>query len=242
MEASELVDLYAAVVDETYLEERAGRELTFRRHLDHLESRVSIDGPRRLLDIGCHIGVFLEEAEARGWEAWGVEPSRWAVEQARARSLQVIQGTLADAALPDGYFDVATLWDVIEHLPDPMRELRRVAGLLRPGGWVCIHTIDVGSFFARVMGRRWPWLMEMHVYYFSRDTLAAMLERANFRVIETSARGRVLRLSYILSRLTPYSATLAGTLRRGVDALGLAHYPVPVNFGDLFTIYARKEW
>lgn len=239
--ADDLIDGYAAVVDETYLEERSGREVTFRRHLDHLESRVSIAERKRLLDIGCHVGIFLEEAQARGWDAWGVEPSRWAVEQAQARNLQVIQGTLTEAAFPDERFDVVTLWDVIEHLPDPMGELRRIARIVRSGGWVCVHTMDIESLFARVMGERWPWLMEMHLYYFSRDTLTAMLRRAGFRMVEAGARGRTLRLGYVASRLAPYSATVASTIGRTVKALGLACRPIPINLGDLFTVYARKE-
>lgn len=239
--ADDLLDRYAAVVDETYLEERKGRELTFRHHLDHLESRISINGRKRLLDIGCHIGIFLEEAEAHGWDAWGVEPSRWAVEEARARGLRVVQGTLADAGFPDEHFDMVTLWDVIEHLADPMSELRRVARVVRPDGWICIHTMDVESVFARVMGERWPWLMEMHLYYFSRGTLAAMLRRAGFRVIEAEARGRMLRLGYLASRLAPYSAGLAQIMERTTELLGLVRRPIPINLGDLFTVYARKE-
>ncbi len=240
-DADALIDSYSAVVDPVYLEERLGREITFRRYLDHLDARVSLDGQKRLLDVGCHIGIFVEEARARGWDAWGVEPSRWAVAQAKARNLQVLQGTLADAPFPPDYFDVVTLWDVIEHLSDPMEELRRIARVIRPGGWLCVHTMDVESFFARIMGRRWPWLMEMHLYYFSRNTLAAMLQRAGFRVIEVNARGRVLRLDYVASRLMPYSSRLAGVVRGVIQALGLAGRPIPVNFGDLITAYACKE-
>jgi 2-polyprenyl-3-methyl-5-hydroxy-6-metoxy-1,4-benzoquinol methylase len=235
------MDSYTAIVDSTYLDEREGRQMTFRRRLDHMDSRVAGNGRGRLLDVGCHIGIFLEEAGARGWDAWGVEPSQWAVAQAKARNLQVVQGTLAEVAFPPDHFDVVTLWDVIEHLPDPMRELRRIARMVRPGGWVCIHTMDVESLFARVMGKRWPWLMEMHLYYFSRSTLRAMLQRAGFRVIEAAAHGRVLRLEYLVSRLVPYSGGLAGVTSNVVQALGLASWLIPVNFGDLFTAYARKE-
>lgn len=238
--ADDVIDSYTAVVDQVYVEEREGRELTFRRHLDHLESQLSINGRGRLLDVGCHVGVFLEEAQARGWDAWGVEPSEWAVAQAREHDLQVIQGTLEDAEFPDDHFDLVTLWDVIEHLSDPMGELRQIARIVRPGGWICIHTMDVGSLFARLTGERWPWLMEMHLYYFSRDTLAAMLRRAGFQVVETSARGRVLRLGYVVSRLVPYSTAVADAMHWVARALGLACLPVPINFGDLFTVYACR--
>ncbi len=235
-----LLAAYTAVEDPTYVAERQGRELTFQRHLDHLGPYVEIQHSPRLLDVGCHIGVFVELAQARGWEAWGIEPSRWAVEQGRRRQLNIIQGTVSDAPFPDGYFDVVTLWDVIEHLADPLGDMRQVNRLLRPGGLVCIHTMDVESWFARLMGRRWPWLMEMHLYYFSRSTLAALVQRAGFQVVDCCARGRVLRLGYVVSHLKPYSRPLARVLEWGMQRLEMAHLPVPLNFGDLITLYARK--
>ena len=71
-------------------------------------------GRRRLLDVGCHIGVFLELAAARGWAAQGIEPSGWACAVARDRGLDVRCSTLRDAALPAAAFDVVTMWDVID--------------------------------------------------------------------------------------------------------------------------------
>jgi SAM-dependent methyltransferase len=231
---------YIEVVDELYLAERDGRVLTFQRHLEPIEAMLGPGDGRRLLDVGCHIGVFVEIASARGWNAWGVEPSRWAAEQARARGLQVVTGTLSDAGFEAGSFDVVTLWDVIEHLTDPASELRQIWQLLRPGGLIAVHTMDIESLLARLLGARWPWLMEMHLYYFSPATLSALLKRVNFQVISQRRQGRYLRLGYLASRLTPYSSTVARGLGNLFDQLGLSGQPVPINLGDLFTMYGRK--
>ncbi len=239
-EANALLDAYAAVVDQTYAEEREGRVLTFRRHLEPLERVTGPANGRRLLDVGCHIGVFLEIAAARGWDAWGVEPSRWAAEQARHRGFNVKTGTLAQAGFADHSFDVVTLWDVIEHLSDPRGELERVNRVLKPGGLVCIHTMDIESPFARLMGRRWPWLMEMHLYYFSRATLSALLAKTGFEVIQSQTQGRFLRLGYLMSRLEAFSSTVSRLLVGVVRSVGAAELAVPINLGDLFTTYARK--
>ena len=115
-------DSYSVVEDPTYVDEREGRVLTFSRNLTPFERCVPADSKtRRLLDVGCHIGVMVELAQQRGWEAWGVEPSTWASEQARARGLHVVTGTLDGAEIPADYFDVVTMWDVIEHFTDPVR-------------------------------------------------------------------------------------------------------------------------
>ncbi|MBI5029997.1 MAG: class I SAM-dependent methyltransferase [Chloroflexi bacterium] len=232
---------YSAVEDPTYVEEREGRVLTFSRNLAPFEKLVSANsGTRRLLDVGCHIGVMVELAQASGWEAWGVEPSTWASEQARARGLHVITGTLSDTAVPENYFDVVTLWDVVEHLTDPAAELCNVHRILKPGGIFAIHTIDIESWFARLMGARWPWLMEMHLYYFSPRTLGKMLEQNGYEVISSSAQGRFLRLGYFITRIEPYSKPLYRLLRTISDKLNWSNVAIPVNFGDLFTLYARK--
>lgn len=232
---------YSVVEDPTYVEEREGRVLTFQRNLQPFESLVAENSnTRRLLDVGCHVGVMVELAQARGWEAWGIEPSTWAAEQARARGLRVITATLADAGLADDYFDVVTMWDVIEHLTDPAAELRHVHRVLKPGGIFAIHTIDIESLFARLMGKRWPWLMEMHLYYFSPRTLGKLLGRTGFQVIRSSVQGRFVRLGYLATRIEPYSKPLYRALVAGITRLNLGAVAIPVNFGDLFTMYARK--
>ncbi len=238
--AAEIAEAYRAVEDPLYMLEREGRVLTFERHLRPIEALAGPGQGRRLLDVGCHIGVFLEIAGAHGWEAWGVEPSRWAVEIARAKGLRVIEGTLREAAFPDAWFDVVTMWDVIEHLSDPMGELREVYRILKPGGWAVIHTMDIESPFARLLGARWPWLMEMHLYYFSRRTLRRMLERAGFQVVRTAAEGRYLRLGYLATRVRALFPRLGALLVELVRRARWEGRAVYINLGDLFTAYARK--
>lgn len=234
-------DNYSVVEDPTYVEEREGRVLTFNRNLKPLETLIGPDsGTQRLLDVGCHIGVMVELAQQRGWDAWGVEPSTWAAEQARARGLHVITGTLDSAEIPSDYFDVVTMWDVIEHLTDPAAELSNVHRVLKPGGVFAIHTIDIESWFARMMGKRWPWLMEMHLYYFSPRTLRKMLEKTGYQVIHSSAQGRFLRLGYFTTRIEPYSKPIYRALNAIIERMNWGGVAIPVNFGDLFTLYARK--
>ncbi len=240
-ESNVVRDSYSVVEDPTYVEEREGRVLTFSRNLKPFESLVAPNSStRRLLDVGCHIGVMVELAQQRGWEAWGVEPSTWASEQARARGLHVITGTLDSAEVPADYFDVVTMWDVIEHLTDPAAELRNVRRVLKPGGIFAIHTIDIESWFARLMGNRWPWLMEMHLYYFSPRTLGKMLEQTGYQVIHSSAQGRFLRLGYFATRIEPYSKLIYRALNTIITRMNWGGVAIPVNFGDLFTLYARK--
>lgn len=236
-EPSDLVQAYQEVADERYEEEASGRVETFRRALADLARYAA---PGRLLDVGCHTGIFLDVARRAGWQTWGVEPSRWSAERARARGLEVIHGTLADARLPAEFFDVVTMWDVIEHLAEPYEELVRARTLLRPGGLLALSTMNVEAWFPRLLGRRWPWYMQMHLYYFTPRTLQRMLERAGFEMVATSPHKRVVRLAYLVSRLEAYCRPVARLLERAVERAGLADRLVTVDLGDIFVAYARR--
>ena len=236
----EVLERYRDVEDPLYFEERQGRVITFENHLRPLHQLVGPPAGRKLLDIGAHIGIFVEIAKKAGWQATGLEPSRWSVKTARELGTELIEGTLASANLPADTFDVVTLWDVIEHLSDPLAELEHVFRVLKPGGWVVIHTMNIESLFARLMGRKWPWFMEMHLYYFSEQTLHLLLGAAKFQWKLTQAQGRYLRLGYLVSRLQPYTHHLASTLDKLIRTVHLESMPVAINLGDLITVYAQK--
>ncbi len=238
--ADELLAAYTAVKDNTYVAERMGRELTFRKHLQVMEKFTGPASGRTLLDVGAYIGVFVEVALAHGWQACGVEPSAWGAGVAQANGLPVLHGTLDHAELRPMSFDAITMWDVIEHLADPAGEVAKANRLLRPGGWIVVHTMDIGSLAARLMGPRWPWLMDMHIQYFSQRTLAEMLRQQGFDVVWSGAQGRYLRLNYVASRLGGLNRHVGAVAARLVHGLRLGGTAVPVNFGDLFTVYARR--
>ncbi len=239
----EILETYQAVEDPLYIEEREGRVLTFERHLKPLERITGPPAGRLLLDVGCYTGVFVEIAMEHGWDAWGVEPSRWAVQQAQTRGLHVVQGTLDTLPLPQAYFDVITMWDVIEHLANPRGTVEQAWRLLKTGGLLVIHTIDIDSLFARMLDDRWPWLMEMHIYYFSRRTLGRLLESTGFVLHSARPQGRYLRMGYLMSRVAALLPPVGRPAEWLVDRLGLRRLMVPINLGDLFTAYAiKREW
>jgi SAM-dependent methyltransferase len=156
--------------------------------LRHLPPRVPRSG--RLLDVGCAAGFFLAEARAF-YDVQGVELSRWSSDYARSRlGLPVITGTLPEAGLGADCFDVVTLWDVIEHVPDPVPLLAEAARVLKPGGRLVLTTGDWGSAYAQRRGADWhlmtpPW----HLTMFSRDTLARAAQRAGLKVVAWRSEG-----------------------------------------------------
>ena len=233
-----VVENYGDVEDQGYIEEEQGRFETFAENLKIIQ-RYRPDG--HLLDVGCHVGTFLTIAEQAGYEVAGVEPSRWGSEIARTRINGPVRcGAIEDAPLPEGGYDVITLWDVIEHLPDPALDIRAIYSALRPGGIFAVSTMDIEALFARVTGKRWPWYMQMHLVYFSRQTLPEMLRREGFQICEVSTHVRRVRLSYLASRLDAYAPAVGRIASRVLKRVGLGERTVGVSFGDIFTVIAKK--
>lgn len=171
---------YADTVKDTAVDVEAN----YARWLPFLAAMDASRKSNRILDVGCATGEFLLAAQARGWEVYGVETSPIAAEQARRLTGgKVHAGTLDTAEFPDGYFDVVTLWDVIEHLQDPRAYLERVGRLLRSGGILSITTPNIRSIAFRLLGPSWiPIGPNDHLYYFAPRTLARLLAECGFSI------------------------------------------------------------
>jgi 2-polyprenyl-3-methyl-5-hydroxy-6-metoxy-1,4-benzoquinol methylase len=140
---------------------------------------------RRLLDVGCATGDFLTFARERGWDVHGVELVDVAASFCRdVLDLPVITGDLLAAGYPTGYFDVVTLWNVLEHLYDPAATLLEIRRILRPEGLLVLAAPEVNSLDARIFGPAWVgYDVPRHLYTFSRATLARLLAQNGFRVV-----------------------------------------------------------
>lgn len=133
----------------------------------------------KFLDIGCSAGFILEAARMVGFEPYGVELCPQGVKYAREElNLQVFAGYLEDASFPDNFFDVITMYNLLEHVPDPAKLLREICRILKENGLVEIWTPNVGHRRAKRMGVNWPNFIPEHLIYYSLETLKRMLEKA----------------------------------------------------------------
>jgi len=142
-------------------------------------------GEGRLLDVGCGPGGNLNNLQEQGWDVYGIELSEAAV--ARARAVvgdRVHCGTLATAPFEEESFDVIFMSHSLEHVFDPVQELRRVRKLLKAEGRLIIAVPNVDSLEAKLFSRWWiHWDPPRHLYHFSKKTLIRLLEQAGFHVL-----------------------------------------------------------
>lgn len=159
----------------------------FERLLDKIE-RFKPQGV--LLDVGAGVGILLHVAGRRGFITRGVEVSEWASAYARdERKLDVVAGTLEEAAFPDSHFDVIVINHVLEHVPDPLSLLREARRILKDDGVIVAGVPNIGSIMAGILRERWPSLRpEEHIWHFSPITLRRLIRKAGFREVHFEAR------------------------------------------------------
>lgn len=225
-----------------YERDRYCIQKTADRRLDVIEQHHLRRG--RLLDVGCALGFFVEAAQRRGWDAEGIDISAHAVRYAVEKlGVKARAGLLETAGFEAESFDVLTMWDVVEHFTDPLGQLRYCHTLLREDGLIALSTPDVGSLVAKVTGARWMGykLAQEHLYYFSRDTICAMLDKAGFDVLDTRQIGKDVALEFFARRLRMYAPPLATVTGAVIERLGLGRASVYVNPRDIVMVVARKR-
>lgn len=156
----------------------------------------------KVLDLGCGTGDTLLLLQALGWDVYGMEMDKRAVERAHKRGLKNIRlGTFEDLSyFKNNSFDAVRLYHVIEHLPDPQLCFRLLYHALKNGGELIIGTPNISSIVARLFGTYWYNLdSPRHLFLFNPKTLRKMAEDAGFTVRSLeycSAGGLVGSLQY----------------------------------------------
>lgn len=169
----------------------------------------------RLLDVGCNIGVLVDEAVRAGFAASGIDPDRAAVAFGRDRFNCDLQNRNLQS-LPAGSFDIVMLEQTLEHVPAPAALLAEVRRVLAPGGIAVVSVPHYRGLVARVAGAAWyGWWPHEHIWHFTVPALRQLLTQSGLAVAGLhyarlhhernwrSCRGMVVALADALAALVP---------------------------------------
>jgi SAM-dependent methyltransferase len=237
-----IIEGYAAAEDETFVAQNEGRVRGFQKTLGAVLRRKGMRNGSGLkyLDIGCAGGASLVAAKSLGFEPVGVEPSRWMADYGRRTyGVEIHDGILERGMFPPSSFDFVTMWDVLEHVPEPGAVLRLVHELLTPNGAFVLTYPDFKGVMSRILGDRWPFWLSVHLLYYDRKTISRQLAACEFQTDAFMPFWPVLELGYILERAAVYVPP-AGWLRSLARTAGLDRVRVPFNMSQTVVI-ARKS-
>ncbi len=215
-----LPEFLSDAYDEDYY--RIWYEQQFRQRVKLWEKRMRVVKKfcrsGRLLDVGTGDGLFLKIASSSNFEISGTEISPAAVKAAKdLYGLNIHLTEIEDSDFEKDYFDVVTLWHVIEHVQAPLLVFKAAHKLLKPGGVIIVATPNLDKYLSRFIYRllhRQPYPFysprgEQHLFHFTQDTLERMINRAGFRTVSKGADFASVRLKF---KMIEYAAFLLSIL------------------------------
>jgi len=232
--------LYQDVVDHEYIKNIEARYLTNNK-IVHTHGSYFRD--KDVLEIGSYYGAFLEEVRKVAKSYTGVEPSRHACQYVKGKypEVDVFNGHTEELKNLENFkekkFDTIVLFDVIEHVPNPIKTLRELNYFLREGGTIIFSTINIESTFSIAMGPKWPWFMDMHYYYFSDRGYVDMLHRSGYTLKKHLHFPYYVYFSYLLRKVL--SLIWGGSSYQFFEGKFL--FPVKIKLGDTVMIIGKKE-
>jgi 2-polyprenyl-3-methyl-5-hydroxy-6-metoxy-1,4-benzoquinol methylase len=226
-----------------YLADKKVAQDNFKLRLKTLRKFLDPERHKRLLEVGCAYGFFLDVARGRFEVLKGIDVTAEGTAYARNElGLDVVTGDFLTHDFKSRKFDVVCMWDTIEHLSDPAGYLAKISSdMVDKGALVAITTGDVGNLNARIKKNKWRIMnAPTHVHYFSRETLGRLLDKNGFDVIYDSHCGFYRSIGMALHRIL--LAHKKG--KRFCDILhksGLDGLQFYLNLYDIMYIIARKR-
>jgi len=173
----ELIKHYDGYSREDYLS-----PITVKRYNELLDEFEVYRETGKLLDVGCGIGYFLDEAKKRGWDVHGTEYTDKAIAICKAKGINMKQGKLDPALYKEGMFDIVTSFEVIEHINNPQEEVQNIRTLLRSGGLFYVTTPNFNAIERYLLKEKYNVIQyPEHLSYYTKKTLHYLLSHNGFR-------------------------------------------------------------
>ena len=245
-EMEDIYEHYSSVfMHEIYLKTQNAQISDFTQKVESIEKFAPRKG--KLLDIGCGYGFFLEAARRGNWEVYGIDISKHAADYAQNKfSLNVSHGTIEDARFPECFFDVITMWDLIEHLNDPRDFIQKVRQYVKQNGLIVIKTPNqdslythLGDLIYKISAAKilFPILSQYgysHLYRFSPMTIKSLLEQEGFRVFKTIKENSNLKI------LTQQHKNYAEKLHMKTLLYLISFFAEVLQMQNQIIVYAKK--
>jgi SAM-dependent methyltransferase len=226
-----------------YFDYEGDRQAEKKNMLQYLNGITQFKNQGRLLDVGCATGLFMLEAQKKNFKVNGIDVSKYAIDIAKQRfGKNVTQTSFEKANIRKNTYDVITLFDVIEHVSDPRKVLKKIKNILNENGLLVINTGDTDSLMAKLQGKNWHFFIPpQHFFYFSQRNLTTLLVELGFKVVRVDRKGKWITLRYLFhlarqieqSPLSRFGFSLFAKIAPG-------KIPLYLNLFDNITLYAIK--
>lgn len=193
----------------------------------------------KILDAGCASGDFIFSAK-KDFDMWGLDISEYAIAQAKNKNPELAArlhaGLVEQQPYEDRFFDGIVMWDVIEHIWDPLDTCEKLFRYLRPNGYLFLSTPNKGALTARLMGKYWAFMTPPeHLGFFDKKTIHFLFEKKiNGKVVHLKTKGKRANVGFLFYKLKRiFPRLIPGFLIRLFQTQLLRKLSVYVPTGDV---------
>ena len=230
---------YTHVVDQAYLDQIEFKKKTFSLFFQKIKN--FLDKDKKVLEIGSYYGILGNLIKPNVKEYQGLELSSHAASYAKKNfDLDIIEYHLEDYLEKDNKYDLIIMTDVIEHLDTPSKVLDLIEKNLLPGGKLILSTFNFDSLFSKIMGRRYPWIIPMHKYYFSNETLKNALKKSNLNLFEIKNDTRLISIEYLFQKFNVLFPPFKYLSKFLLKFNFVKNLTIKINMHDLKIYYCEK--
>ena len=233
---------YAENEDETHILQDKLRYITFKKSIKKIIRLLKIKEieNKKFLDIGSASGICLKAIKDLGFQEEGYEPSKWMVNYGRNKyQVNLKSGTINNVNINNKY-DLISFWDVLEHVTDLNETLIKIKALSKNQTILIINVPNIDSLVCKLMKTKWPFYLNVHLYYFNRNTIESILNKYDYSLIENFSHWQFLELGYLIRRAKKYFG-LFSILEKAINLLKLSSLPVPYNLGQTTFIFQKND-
>ena len=202
-------DLYAYYDKRSdYTKDQVYSHLTKQSYIKVLGLLKAYGAGQSILDVGCGNGSFVDIAMENGYKVRGIDLSQSAIKVGLKFNLPVENMDFLSSEIENSSFDVITMFEVIEHLPEPVKFLKKAELVVRPGGIVYLTTPNFNSIERRIFGKSWNIFHREHLTYFTPGTLrGAITNNTGLEILYVETRNISGELISFLTHLLPSSSS-----------------------------------
>ena len=174
-----ITDSYEANIDETHVSQDKSRIKTFTKSLKKIIKTLNINDLKNkyFLDIGSASGACLKSIKDLGFKEKGYELSKWMTEYGKKNyDVDINQGSISNIN-ENEKFDLISFWDVLEHVTELDKTLKKVEKISKINTILIINVPDIESLSCKVMRDNWPFYLNVHLYYFNKKTIKIILKK-----------------------------------------------------------------
>ena len=227
--------------DEKHISQDSMRYITFEKSIDKIIKKIKVFEIKNktFLDIGSASGVFLKVIKNKGFEESGFEPSNWMVNFGREKyNVNIKQGFINDAKAIK--YDYISFWDVLEHVTDLQATLEKIDKFSKKNTYLIVNVPDIDSYAAKLMKFKWPFYLNVHLYYFKKKTLENIFNKFNFELVVNFPHWQYMELGYILDRASHYYSFFS-KIKNIINFLKISKIAVPYNMGQTTFVFKKND-